>query len=133
MLIYFVQKSNISKELLLRNGLIKIEEKNNEFEECKSEHLKDDGQSNFSRKSSYLNETAITIDSKVNEIFFIDNKSKEDVPYKETLNNDKDSINKINGKIYSFDNIYFKDLFKENPYFNSEYNQDLIKSLVNVI
>jgi hypothetical protein len=132
MLIYFVQKSNISKELLLRTGLLKSEERINEIEECKSQYSKGDVQSIFSRKSSYLNESTISLESKNNESLFINHKSHEEIPYKPTLKAEIDSQNKNNGKAFSFDNNYFKDLFFENPFIVIDYNHDLINSLVNV-
>jgi len=132
MLIYFVQRSNISKDLLLRTGLLKSEERMNEIEECKSQYSKGDVLSTFSRKSSYLNETTISLDSKNNESFFINHKSHEEISYKPNLKAEIHSQNKNNGKAFSFDNNYFKDLFIENPYFVTEYNHDLINPLVNV-
>jgi hypothetical protein len=133
MLLYFVQKSNISKELLIRTGLMKAEGSGNEIEEYKSQCSKGELNSNFSRKNSYLNETTISLDSKQNESFFIHLKSNEDLSYKPNLKAEIESQCKNNnGKAYCFDNIYIKELFNDNPFVSNDYNQDLVNSLVNV-
>lgn len=128
MLIYFVHKSIISKDLLIRGSLKKLKNLKHNSDELKTHYSKEDINSNniFDKTSlNTLNDTSITFEeNKSGDVIFLD-KNAENVS-----KNDLIFSKKTSGKIYNFDNNFIKEIFNENE--NSELDKDLISSLIKV-